>query len=127
MKVKESYVFLEDIRFHAFHGVMEQERMTGGDFIVRLKVKFPFAPSLQSDNVQDTLNYAQLHEIINKEMQTPSNLLEHLAGRIGESIFKQIPQAEEVWMKITKCCPPMGGDMVGAGIEVRLNNDKTAD
>ena len=62
MKVKESYVFLEDIRFHAFHGVMEQERMTGGDFIVSLKVKFPFAPSLQSDNVQDTLNYAQLEK-----------------------------------------------------------------
>lgn len=117
MKVKESYIQLRNLRFHAHHGVLEQERLTGGDFIVSVRVAYPLGQAAQSDHVEDTLNYAELFEIINKEMQTPSSLLEHVAGRIGESIFAHFHQATSVQLTIVKKNPPMGADCDGAAVE----------
>ena len=59
-------------------------------------------------------------QIINKEMQTPSCLLEHVAGRIGERILSAFPQALSVGIEITKRNPPMGADCDGATVFVRV-------
>ena len=83
-ELKSSYVCLNKLRFHARHGVMPQEQATGGEFVVSIRAKYLFDKALESDDVSDTLNYAEMFEIINKEMQTPSCLLEHVAGRIGK-------------------------------------------
>jgi len=120
MTVKESYIHLHSLRFHAYHGVLAQERRTGGEFVVNVRVAYPLRQAMQTDNVNDTLNYAELFEIINKEMQTPSSLLEHVAGRIGESIFRHFAQVSSVWLTIAKKNPPMGADSDGAAVEVLL-------
>lgn len=120
MKVTSSFVCLENVRFHASHGVLEQERLTGGDFIVSVSAACPLAVAMKSDDVADTLNYATLYEIVRNEMQKPSRLLENVAGRIGESVFATLPQVDSLIVKITKTNPPMGGDMDGASVELHL-------
>lgn len=123
MVLKESHVFLENLRFYAYHGVLPQERVVGGDYLVSVRVGISMAKAMVSDNVDDTANYAELYEIINKEMQTPSNLLEHLAGRIGEAILEKMPGAGDVKIRITKRNPPMGADVDGAGVEICVTRE----
>jgi dihydroneopterin aldolase len=119
-RIASGYIALCGVRLHARHGVLPQERVTGGEFIVDLKVKCPLARAAETDDVADTLNYAELYRIINKEMQTPSCLLEHVAGRIGESILKAFPQVRMAEIEITKCNPPMGADCEGAAVKLRV-------
>lgn len=88
--------------------------------MVSVTVDYDFSAALSSDDVKDTLNYAELYQIINKEMQTPSCLLEHVAGRIGERILSAFPQALSVGIEITKRNPPMGADCDGATVFVRV-------
>lgn len=125
MKLSSSYISLNRLRFHARHGVLPQERATGGEFIVSVRAKYLFDKALESDNVDDTINYAEIFEIINKEMLTPSCLLEHLAGRIGRSIFNKMPMIESLDITVEKTNPPMGADSDGAAVELHLINDKT--
>lgn len=125
MKLFSSYISLNRLRFHARHGVLPQERATGGEFIVSVRAKYLFDKALESDNVDDTINYAEIFEIINKEMLTPSCLLEHLAGRIGRSIFNRMPMIESLDITVEKTNPPMGADSDGAAVELHLINDKT--
>lgn len=125
MKLSSSYISLNRLRFHARHGVLPQERATGGEFIVSVRAKYLFDKALESDNVDDTINYAEIFEIINKEMLTPSCLLEHLAGRIGRSIFNRMPIIESLDITVEKTNPPMGADSDGAAVELHLINDKT--
>ena len=80
---------------------------------------------MRSDNVDDTLNYAEIFEIINKEMQKPSCLLENVAGRIGKSIFEAMPEIESLDITVAKANPPMGADLDSASVELHLINDKT--
>ncbi|MBR2016919.1 MAG: dihydroneopterin aldolase [Prevotella sp.] len=120
-----TYIYLREVRFHANHGVMPQERTVGTDFTVDLRVEYPFAVAMKSDNVDDTLNYAQLYNLVKKEMAQPSRLLEHVAGRIAEAVFREFPSSISIDLCITKVNPPMGADCGGAGVEIHLINDKT--
>ena len=125
MRVKSSYICLRNVRFYAFHGVMPQERRVGADFLVNLRVGYPLEKAMQSDEVGDTLNYAALYEVVKTEMMQPSNLLEHVAGRIVSAIEKQFPQVTSIDLELTKQNPPMGADCEGAGVEIHLINNKT--
>ncbi|MBQ7419999.1 MAG: dihydroneopterin aldolase [Prevotella sp.] len=125
MRVESGYVFLKEVRFHAFHGVMPQERKVGADFLLSLRIGYDFSKALVSDEVCDTLNYAEVYALVRQEMETPSALLEHVVGRIANSLLRQFPQVSSIDIKLTKQNPPMGADCEGAGVELHLINDKT--
>lgn len=125
MKIKDSYIELQDVRFHAFHGVMPQEGRVGADFLVSVRVGIAFEKAMQSDDVEETLNYAELYQLVQREMVIPSKLLEHVAGRIVKAIVKAFPDVTSIDLKLTKLNPPMGADCAGASVEIHLINDKT--
>lgn len=125
MTIESSYIYLRDVRFHAFHGVMPQEGMVGGDFDVTLRVGYPLEQAMESDEVADTLNYASLYEVVKREMAISSKLLEHVAGRIAKAVSTAFPQVTSIDLNLTKLNPPMGADCKGAGVEIHLINDKT--
>ena len=125
MRITASYIHLRNVRFHAFHGVMPQERRVGAYFLVNLRVGYPLEKSMQSDEVADTLNYAALYAVVREEMMTPSNLLEQVAGRIADAVIKAFPQVTSIDLELTKENPPMGADCDGAGVKIHLINDKT--
>ena len=125
MTLTESSICLNDIRLYAFHGVLEQERRVGGEYFVSIRVHYNIYKAMETDNVADTLNYAQLLKIVKREMAVPSNLFEHVAGRIGKTVFHEFPQAEAIDLTVIKLNPPMGADCAGASVHVHLINDKT--
>lgn len=125
MAVQSSFILLENVRFHAFHGVLPQERKVGNDYRVNLRIKYDISQAMKSDDVNDTLNYAEVYQLLSQEMCVPSALLERVAGRIGDRLFRRFPKIEEIHLSIIKENPPMGADSDGAGIEVHLINDKT--
>lgn len=118
VRIESSYIILNEVRFHVFHGVMPQERVTGGDFLMTLRVGYPLAAAVMSDNVADTLDYASLYQLVEQEMQEPSNLLEHVAGRIAKTIEKTYPHVSSIDLTLTKFNPPMGADCKGASVEI---------
>ena len=124
MRCEESVVFIDGLRLYAFHGVLPQERRVGGWYRVSLRVHYNISRAMQSDCVDDTVNYAELCALVKREMAVPSQLVEHVAGRIAQSVFTQFPQSSAVDVRVTKENPPMGADCAGAGVELHLINDK---
>lgn len=125
MRIESGYIFLKDLRFHAFHGVMPQERKVGGDFLISLRMGYDISKAMRTDEVSDTLNYAEVYALVRKEMEQPSALLERVAGRIAEALFAFDPKILSIDLWLTKVNPPMGADCQGAGVELHLINDKT--
>ena len=118
-------IFLNDVRIYAYHGVMPQERTVGGWYRVSVAVDYDFSRALETDDVADTLDYSKMLEVVKNEMNIPSNLVEHVAGRIGKSLFRSFPGVSSAEIRIIKENPPMGSDTAGAGVLLRLKNDKT--
>ena len=121
----QTYIRIEKLRIRAFHGVLEQERSVGGDFLVSLRIGYPWRLAMEGDNVKDTLDYAAVYRLVQREMAVPSQLLEHVAGRIVSALQNEFPQIMSIDLWLTKVTPPMGGDCEGAGVELHLINDKT--
>ncbi|MDR0541854.1 MAG: dihydroneopterin aldolase [Dysgonamonadaceae bacterium] len=113
------YIELKGMNFHAYHGVMEQERKIGNTFTVDVKLYVDLRKGIASDNLTYTVNYASVYEVIKKEMAIPSNLIEHVAGRIVERIRKNFPTVEQVEIRLAKKNPPIEGDIqeVAVGVE----------
>lgn len=124
MRIDDGYIFIKGIKMRAFHGVSPQERLTGNDFSIDVRVGCSMEQAMRTDSLDDTPNYADVYDIVKQEMQVPSKLLEHVAGRIAEHIFNDIRQAQTIDLTITKINPPMGACCDGAGVEVHLHRTK---
>lgn len=125
MKLMSSKIYLRNVRFHVFHGVLPQEGIVGNDYLVNLVLDYDFSSAMKTDDLQGTLNYAEVYQKVREEMAVPSKLLEHVAGRIAHRLFSDFPEIQKLQLSITKVNPPMGADSDGAGVEVVLTNDKT--
>jgi dihydroneopterin aldolase len=67
-----------------FHGVLEHERREGQTFLVDLEVITNFDSAISSDDVRDTVNYAELAGIVHAAIiGEPVNLIEKLANQIA--------------------------------------------
>ncbi len=114
-------ITLNSVRLYAYHGVMEQERRVGGDYEVTLAVTLPDdARALEYDELDGTVNYAALYDIVCREMEVPAALLEHVAWRIGKAVRTAFPQVQQTTVSITKVTPPLGADCKGATIIVEV-------
>lgn len=114
----ESYIHIDGIRLHARHGVLPQEQLTGNDYIINVRVGYDISRAMQTDDVVDTFNYAEVYNIIKEEMNIPSKLIEHVAGRIADRLMDSYADISSVMLRITKGNPPMGADCNGAGVEI---------
>lgn len=85
-------ITIDSLIIHARHGVLAQERRVGNEFIVDVELDVPCAAKAEdSDALADTINYAEVVEIVRKQMSVPSKLLEHVAGRIRRAVSDRYP------------------------------------
>ena len=100
---------LEGMEFHAYHGCLERERSEGNLFIVDFHGETDLRKAALSDALEDTVNYGDIYQIIKTEMATPSDLLEHVAGRIVRGIAAQFPEFKAFSVRVSKKNPPVDG------------------
>ena len=120
MRISHGYILLKDLRFQARHGVGAQETLVGNEFTVNLRLRTDLTKAVQTDDVADTLSYADVFEAVRDEMSRPSQLLEHVAGRIARRLFQAFPALDAIELKLMKRNPPMGADIDSAGVELAL-------
>ena len=116
MIIDSSSIILKDIRIFAHHGVLPQERAVGAYFTLNLRIQTDFSRALATDDLAGTISYADVFEVVRSEMAVPSQLLEHVAGRICQALFDRFPAAEAIHLELLKENPPMGADCAGAGV-----------
>jgi 7,8-dihydroneopterin aldolase/epimerase/oxygenase len=100
---------IENMEFYSFHGHFKEERIVGNKFIVNLTIETDMSIPSKSDNLRDAVNYQRLYEIVKQQMDVKSHLLEHIAGRILDVIYSEVPGITKASVKVSKMNPPMGG------------------
>ena len=108
------------MRFYAHHGCFSQERAIGTHFVVDLSFNTDTTRAEQSDSIADTVSYLDVYQTVKREMQQPSNLLEHVARRVGEAVLQESPAVTDIKVKVSKMNPPLGGQMHSVSVELEL-------
>ena len=114
-----TYIHFDQMHFYAFHGVDPQELAVGNNYSIELSLKIPFGDAMKSDALEDTINYAEIFEAIEEVMSTPSKLLEHVVGRIIDTLQQRFPSIAGGRIALYKENPPITGkiDRVGVIVE----------
>lgn len=100
---------LDGMEFRANHGCLERERIIGNDFVVDFRGNLDMAAAMESDDLDDAVNYALIYNVVAREMAQPSNLLEHVAGRIVKALEAEFPQFVSFSVRVSKKRPPVDG------------------
>ena len=119
-KLTSSTITLHSMRFHAYHGVLPQERLVGNDYEVTVVMDVDISQAALSDDVADTVNYAEVYEVIQKVMSEPCHLLERVAWCVSEALLSRFSRLDAVEVSITKLNPPMGADCDGAEVKIKV-------
>ena len=115
-----SYITIDNMEFYAYHGCFAEEQAIGTHFRVSLRMKVDTSRAQQTDDINHTTNYLEVYQTVKREMLIPSHLLEHVAQRIGAAVKSEFTEVEEVWVKVCKLNPPLGGQMECVSVEITL-------
>ena len=122
-RIRQASVTIEvdRVRLYAFHGVSAQEQTVGNEFEVSVSLCYP--PALKaavSDELADTLSYAEIVDIIKKEMKISSKLLEHVAARIAGALLDRWPEIESGSVQVTKIAPPISAHLASTSVTINF-------
>ena len=111
-------IILENMEFHAFHGCLEFEQQLGNTFVVSISMELNTDQAGKTDNLDDTVNYKLVYDVVKREMEIPSKLIEHVGQRILDSVFNEFPQIHGLEVKLSKLNPPLGNMVERVTIEL---------
>ncbi|MBI5034660.1 MAG: dihydroneopterin aldolase [Chloroflexi bacterium] len=118
-------ILLHGAQFFARHGVSDEERRVGGRFVVDVELSFDLARAGKSDDLRDTISYAELYNLVREIVEGGSfRLVEMLAETIAQKTLSLF-SADAVLVRVKKQPPPLEGIIDFAGVEIyreRKNN-----
>lgn len=113
-------VELQNILFHAFHGIYAGEPKVGGDFEVNLKVSFD-EEGRYPESLTDSVNYVRLYELVKQKMAQPTRLLEKLCHDILSEIKQEYPFIKDATISLYKLQAPVENFQGKLGVTLSKN------
>ena len=108
-RITEAQIELRGLTFFAYHGVLPEERKLGNTFVVELSLDTDISRAAYTDDLNDTVNYAAVYDVVKREMDIPSQLLEHVCGRIAKALLDEFSSLQRVFVCVVKKNPPLEG------------------
>src|SRR3954470_10152555 len=107
-------IALTGMVFFGNHGVNPEERTLGQRFGLDLTLRLDLTAASQSDALEDTVSYSAIYKLVKREIEgEPSNLLEHIAGRIARAVLAHDQRIQQVRVRVSKLSPPLKGSTAG--------------
>jgi len=70
-------LILKGLTFHAFHGVVAEERILGQKFFVDIDAWMDLKPAGISDNLSHTFNYIEIYRLVTNKFTTLIKFIEY--------------------------------------------------
>ncbi|MEO6583364.1 MAG: dihydroneopterin aldolase [Ferruginibacter sp.] len=110
-------IALNNLVFYSHHGVHPEETVLGTHFELDVAVTFEEKGVIK--NLEDTVDYVSIYQIIQQHMQRPSRLLETVAMQLAEEIYKNNSGITTINICISKLNPPINNFTGKVGITYR--------
>jgi dihydroneopterin aldolase len=113
---------ISNLRCYGYVGYFPEEKVLGQWFEVNARIAYDLARAGQTDQLTDTLNYAEVIELIKEKIaKSQFALIERLAQVIAQDIL-EIPLVTEVKLKLTKLSPPIADFSGQVSVEITRSN-----
>ncbi|MGL5296464.1 MAG: dihydroneopterin aldolase [Culicoidibacterales bacterium] len=116
---KCDYIFIEDMTFYGYHGVIDFEAEYGQPFVISVKMETATKQAGESDNLTYSTHYGEVFETIKTVVeQERFQLLEALAERIASCVLGTYPLIDALSVIVKKPHAPIRGNFKTVGVEI---------
>ena len=110
-------IYLNNLHFHAYHGLFNEEKIIGNEFVVNVEIVL-LNEQIISD-LNQSIDYSQVYEFIKDIMKTPTPLLETIVANISDAIYAYNKNIKEINIKIEKKHPPIQNFMGNVAVSYK--------
>ena len=111
---------LSQMEFYGYHGVLSEENRLGQRFIVDLMVLVDLQKAGKSDQLEDSINYADLFQICKEIVEgKPYKLIEAVAEKVAAEVLQHFTTISECIVKVIKPDPPIPGHYRSVAVEIK--------
>lgn len=102
-------IIVKGIKLYAFHGCTDEEQKIGTHYEIDVIIETNLENASISDNLNDTIDYVGIYEIVKEQMSIKSRLIEHVAKRIINQSLLRFTAIETIKVTVSKLNPPING------------------
>jgi len=113
-------VFLEGLRFYAFHGVNPEEKAQGQRFVVDVSMRTDLRAAGETDDLTRTVSYSAVYKRVKAVVEgLPRDLIEAVAEEIARVILAEFAAVEQITVAVRKPEAPIKGAILdAAGVRI---------
>lgn len=112
-------IYVNQMKFYGYHGVFPEETKLGQRFVVDLTVELDLSIAGQSDDLTQSVNYADLYNTCQQVVEKETHkLVETVAERIASDVLSNFPLIERCTVKAIKPDPPIPGHYESVAVEI---------
>lgn len=110
---------LEQMELFGKHGVFPEENHLGQKFIVDLTLQLDLRLAGVSDDLEHTVNYADVYQTVKEIVEGPPlKLIETLAEKIAQAVLTKYDKVKRLTVKVTKPNPPFAAHFRGVSVQI---------
>lgn len=118
-------IIIRDLSFYGYHGVLNEEKVLGQKFFIDIDIYCDLKKAGLSDNVDDTINYKLVYDIVKKYVENEKfDLIEALAESIASELLDKFTMIKELIITVKKPEAPVNGIFDYFGVEIRRSRDE---
>ncbi len=113
-------IYFKGMEFYGYHGVYPEENKLGQRYIVDIELYLDLSRPGHTDNLDHTINYAQVYELCKEIVEKETyQLVEKVAQQIAEKSLHKFPLLDELLVRVVKPDPPIPGHYDSVAVEIR--------
>lgn len=115
---------INQMTFYGYHGALPAEKDLGQRFCVDLTLYVDLQPAGDTDDLNQTINYAQVYEVVRQVVEEQRfQLLERLAHQIAQQCIQTFP-LEAIRVRVIKPNPPIPGHLGSVAVEITRRSNQ---
>ena len=115
-------ILIEGLKVNCVIGCLAWERMIEQPLEIDLQILLDLNPATQQDQLNLTVNYADLCDCVSTTLQqTQAQLLEYAAGQVLQALFAQFSLIQQIQITIRK--PAIIANAHGIGVRLERSRD----
>jgi 7,8-dihydroneopterin aldolase/epimerase/oxygenase len=100
-------IVLKWMHFYSYHWFFDEEQKIGNNYYVDLKIEVDLDDAWKNDDLNRTINYAKIYDLVASEMSIKSKLIENVAYRIIKILKEHFPQIKSINVIVHKPNAPI--------------------
>ena len=113
-------IIIKELKLYAYHGVNPEEKTEGQNFVLDIECKADLSEPGRTDNVDDTVSYAQIIKLVRKVFTAEKyELIEKCATVVADAVLENFDKIAEVKVLLKKPEAPMKADFEYVAVEIK--------